>query len=299
MSLAGFGVTQRGGLPPDVTLNRMSSTIISDSKCLGPPDDLAGAVLVCAFSGSNSPCHGDSGSALVLTTPTPVAVGVTGAGTCDANTAAEFADLTAPEILQFVQGNDDPPLAPRPTGAPTLAGPTQVPQVGQTLRCTPGSWTEAPALAYAFLEGTNDLVLRAGSSSVRAPDRRRRAKHPSAASRRRPPAAPASRSRLRPSRCSTRPTSRSRPRRRDPAERPSCACASSAGRGRSAGSRSAPPAGPRIGGRACTTTAAAGPAVALRFPVKRAAPTGNARVSVTARGADGRSAAGSGVLVVR
>ena len=218
VSLAGFGVRPRPARA-DVTLNRMSSTLIPDSECLGPPDDLAGAVLVCAFSGTNSPCHGDSGSALVLMASTPVAIGVTGAGTCDANTAAEFADLTAPEILQFVQGNDNPPLAPRPTGARgRRADEGAAGRADAALHA--GLLDRDPDARVQFLEGTNDLVLRTGSAR-NAPGRRRRAPHPSAASPRRPPAAPASRSRLRHSRCSTRPTSRSRPRGRAPAARPS------------------------------------------------------------------------------
>jgi secreted trypsin-like serine protease len=168
VGLTGFGDTSANAGPDsDVTLNRMSSTLIPDVSCLRPPNDAANAVIVCAFSGTNSPCHGDSGAPLVLTTPTPVAVGVTGAGTCDANTAAEFADLTSPEILAFVEGNDDPPLAPRETAAPALSGPTPTPQVGQTLTCAPGSWTGTPTLGYAFLETTAGLVLRSGPSSYR------------------------------------------------------------------------------------------------------------------------------------
>ena len=41
------------------------------------------------------------------------------------------------------------------------------------------------------------------------------------------------------------------------------------------------------------------PTFVLRLPVKRTAPAGAARVSVTARAADGRSAAGSGAVLVR
>ena len=140
----------------------MNGTLVDQTDCLRAPYDTANAVLLCAFSGSSSPCGGDSGSGLVLMTPLPVLVGVTRAASCTSNSAASFADLTAPEILQFVQGNDDPPAAPRPTAPPMIERPTPVPQVGQTISCTPGTWTGSPSFAYSLYEGVNHQLLRSG-----------------------------------------------------------------------------------------------------------------------------------------
>ena len=151
-ALPGFGLKVAGGTI-DGTLNGMNGTLVDQTDCLRAPYDTANAVLLCAFSGSSSPCGGDSGSGLVLMTSTPVLVGVTRAASCTSNSTASFADLTAPEILQFVQGNDDPPAAPRPTAPPVIERPTPVPQVGQTIRCTSGTWTGSPSFVYSLYEG--------------------------------------------------------------------------------------------------------------------------------------------------
>jgi Trypsin len=161
--LAGFGLKTVGGTI-DGTLNELSATIVDRTACLRAPNDTNNAVQLCAFSGSGSPCGGDSGGALVLMqNGSPVVVGVTRAATCTGNSSALFADVTAPEILEFVQGNDDPPAAPRPTVQPTLELPTTEPQVGQTLRCSPGTWSGAPTFGYAFYDAVTHLLLRSGS----------------------------------------------------------------------------------------------------------------------------------------
>jgi hypothetical protein len=167
-SLAGFGITAVGG-SADGTLNGMTGTFIAGADCL---DSTAyynsNAVIVCGFSGTNSTCFGDSGSALVLTGPTPVAVGVLhGGASCGGNVTATFANLAAPEILRFVQGDENPPVAPRLTSEPALERPTATMQVGETVQCTPGTWTGDPTLSYSFVEGTNYAVLQSGSAAYR------------------------------------------------------------------------------------------------------------------------------------
>jgi hypothetical protein len=283
-----------------VALNTMNSTVIDDPACLGPPDDRYNAVLVCAFSGTNAPCHGDSGAALILTTPTPVAVGVTGSGSsgCGANTVALFADLTAPEVLRFVQGDDAPPTAPRPTASPALALSTPIPQVGQTIRCVPGGWTNEPTLAYSFREATNDVVLREGVSAYplrigdagRAVRCRVAATNPGGTSTADSPDSPAVLSEP------------------ELSVSPGGARPGGVALVRVAFVRWAQPIGsatvctassPRVGTRVChTRRLAAGtrPTVTVRFPVRRAAPAARTRVTVTARSTDGRSATGSTTL---
>ena len=60
VTLAGFGLKDDNGTI-DGTLNGMNGTLVDQSECLPPAYDTANGVLLCAFSGSSSPCSGDSG----------------------------------------------------------------------------------------------------------------------------------------------------------------------------------------------------------------------------------------------
>jgi hypothetical protein len=168
VTLAGFGLRAPGG-SIDGTLNAMSSTLVDPADCLDRGDDgSANGVLLCAFSGPSSPCNGDSGGALVLPGATPVLVGVMSRGPlpCGVNSLAWYGNVAAPELLQFVQGNDAPPTAPRPATPTTLVHPTPALQVGQTLRCAAGTWSGSPSLAFEFREGVNGDVLQSGPSAT-------------------------------------------------------------------------------------------------------------------------------------
>jgi len=165
VKIVGYGLKAVGS-SIDGTLNGMTATLVDQGECLRPSDDTANGVVLCAFSGTSSPCSGDSGSALVLPGPPAIVMGVTRAAACRANTGSSYADVSAPEILQFIQGNDNPPMAPRATSVSTLEHPTAVMQVGQTLTCKPGGWTGSPTYSYEFREGFNDTVLRSGPLST-------------------------------------------------------------------------------------------------------------------------------------
>jgi hypothetical protein len=163
VSLAGFGLKTINGTI-DGTLNGMTGTLVDQGECLPPAYDTANGVLLCAFSGSSSPCSGDSGGALVLPGSTPVVIGVTRAASCSSNSVASYANVTAPEILQFIQGNDTPPMAPRPQTTTSLQHPTPIMQVGQTVDCVPGGWSGTPSLSYEIREGANGTVLQSSTS---------------------------------------------------------------------------------------------------------------------------------------
>jgi hypothetical protein len=168
VTLAGYGLKADGG-SIDGTLNAMTSTLVDQSECLDRGDDgSANGVLICAFSGTSSPCNGDSGSALVLPGATPVLIGVMSRGPlpCAVNSLAWYGNVAAPEVLQFVQGNDTPPTAPRPTTESRLVHPTQSLQVGQTVECVPGTWTGTPTLVYEFREAVNGDVVQSGPTST-------------------------------------------------------------------------------------------------------------------------------------
>jgi hypothetical protein len=162
VTLAGYGRTDVNRAD-DGVLNGMTATFFAGSRCLELPEVRANAIFACGFSGLNAPCFGDSGSALV-TRGRAVEVGVTHSSECARNLTAIFVNLTAPEILRFVEGDDHPPMAPRLLELPTVA-PSTTMQVGETVRCLPGLWTGRPSVRFVFLAGTD--VLRTGASTYR------------------------------------------------------------------------------------------------------------------------------------
>ena len=303
VSLAGYGV-RAAGSSADGTINGMSGTLIDSGRCLPRSDEAANGVLLCVFSGSSSPCSGDSGGALVLRTPAPVLVGVTRAATigCRANTGSSYANVTAPEILEFVRGNDNPPMAPRPIGSTTLEGPTTVMQVGQTVTCRAGSWSGNPTFAYEFWEDEHDTMVRSGPSptyKLREVDAGRtfycRVLATNAGGTTFDESPDADVPVQNPPELSVPPSIAQRGRaatvrvRLDDWIRPLgkvAVCVRLA---------------PRIGGKVCRTATPAGaaPVVVIQLRVKPTAPLVRARATVTARAADGRSAIGPAFVQLR
>jgi hypothetical protein len=304
VSLAGFGLKVDSGAI-DGTLNGMTSTLVDQAECLNRgDDDSANGVLLCAYSGSSSPCNGDSGGALVLPGSTPVLVGVMSRGPspCAVNSLAWYGNMTAPELLQFVQGNDAPPTAPRPSSPTRLVHPTQVPQVGQTVQCVPGTWSGSPGFSYEFREGVNGNVIQSGPSAayrLRDVDVGRRLAcrvlaanaggttfHQSEITPDEVVGAPYLSVQQTTARRGTRVTFRvklvdwARPYGKVDV----CVALS-----------------PRVGGKVCRAAKPAGaPAtVAMQLKVRLSAPAVRARASVTARAADGRKASGPAFVQVR
>ena len=72
-----------------------------------------------------------------------------------------FVNLAAPEVRDFVEGSETPPIAPRGGGAGSIEGFLQV---GHSLSCKPGSWSNSPTFTYAFVNGANNQVLQQSSS---------------------------------------------------------------------------------------------------------------------------------------
>ena len=123
VEMAGFGrsspTVQTSG-----PLSWMTATVDPQGECSSTGRGLTAnnGIVLCASSPSGAVCNGDSGSGLVTTTGAPVLIGVVsaGAGGCDVGSHGTFTYTGAPEILQFVQGNDNPPTAPRETSATFL-----------------------------------------------------------------------------------------------------------------------------------------------------------------------------------
>lgn len=302
LTLAGYGVKAYGGTI-DGTLNGMTATLVDPTECLRPADDRNNAVLLCAFSGSSSPCGGDSGGGLVVNAPTPVLVGLARTSTCSRNASASFSNVTAPETLEFILGNDNPPIAPRPASPPTLEHPTPVLQVGQTVRCTTGTWSGSPAFSYRLREASTGSTLRSGPS----PSYVLKDGDAGFSILCRVIATNAGGTAFDDSSASATPV----------ANAPEISMKETAARrGGTVGVRVAldgwvRPLGvvticarlsPRIGGRTCraATPAGATPApVALGLAVKKSAPAVRARVQLTATTADGRVARATGYVNVR
>jgi hypothetical protein len=127
----------------------------------------AEAVFLCGSNTGGSACNGDSGGSLVreldggLTLIGVIdTVQLLGGERCRHGALNGFVNLAAPEIQDFVEGSEDPPLAPRGEGA-SLRGELTV---GQMLTCEPGSWSNEPTYTYTFVDSARREVLQHGSS---------------------------------------------------------------------------------------------------------------------------------------
>jgi hypothetical protein len=155
---AGFGLTRPGGRL-DLTLHAMTGSV---GRCGNP----AAAVCFCATSPSGAVCAGDSGGGLVSTTTTPILLGIATAASCLPGTIGWFANAGAPEIARFIEGDDDPPMAPREVESPSLR-PAGRPRVRERLGCLPGRWSGSPTFAYSFVDERGRVLQTSRSSWYR------------------------------------------------------------------------------------------------------------------------------------
>src|SRR5262249_13309775 len=164
---AGFGLQQ-----PTVTASGQLSWMTGIVDAQGECGDSEGGLLpndatyLCASSAASAVCNGDSGSGLVTTGgSSPVLIGVADATTngCSPGSHSLFAWTGAPEILQFIQGNDHPPTAPRETATTFVRlgwASSGAVYAGYTLTCTSGSWSDpAASVTYSFVDTTSGTVL--------------------------------------------------------------------------------------------------------------------------------------------
>lgn len=167
--LTGFG-EQQYGLESDHELHSLSMTAGFAGTCGGEAD----AVFVCASSQAGSGCSGDSGSALTSGSPT-LLVGVmdtiqeVSGQYCQVGSTNGFVNTSAPEISDFIEGSETPPMAPRGGKGVAFAGEGkegEQAKVGAPLTCEPGSWSGSPTITYAFVDSANGIVLQSGPSST-------------------------------------------------------------------------------------------------------------------------------------
>jgi hypothetical protein len=69
--------------------------------------------------------------------------------------------VDAPDVLDFIHGNDHPVIAPRANDTTFVQLEGQPPlHAGSTLTCTSGNWDGAPSLSYEFFDVRSGEVLQ-------------------------------------------------------------------------------------------------------------------------------------------
>ncbi|HST38556.1 MAG TPA: trypsin-like serine protease, partial [Conexibacter sp.] len=162
--ITGYGRQVAGGTP-DGQLYAVGTTIGDPLVCGGE----ANAVVLCISSQVGSACEGDSGGPLTIgAVQAGVASFVTDippAGACAVGSVNGYTNLAAPEILEWVNGNPAPPIAPRGGRDVSARG---VFQAGSSMTCSAGTWTGTPAFAYTFVDTRNGQVLQSGANATYA-----------------------------------------------------------------------------------------------------------------------------------
>jgi secreted trypsin-like serine protease len=166
LTVAGYGRQASGA--PDGSLNALTATADAQGQCGNLWNTIiptSNAVAFCAAAASASLCSGDSGAAIVTADPPHTIVGVASAGptSCTPGGHALFTNVQAPEILDFIRGNDEPATAPRAsqTTYVRLSGDTPL-RAGTRVTCTSGGWDGAPTIEYLFLDRRTGEVIEHG-----------------------------------------------------------------------------------------------------------------------------------------
>ncbi len=155
--ITGFG-RQVPGEAPNGQLYGMNAGLIDPRRCGGPSN----ALFLCSTSATASACQGDSGGPMTIGSPASL-VGVLsfGPNACRPGSVNGYTNATAREISDFIAGSDNPPLAPRGGTDVSARG---IFRVGDTVTCSPGSWSNNPTFAYAFVSPGTGTALQFGPS---------------------------------------------------------------------------------------------------------------------------------------
>jgi trypsin len=169
LSISGYGKEEGAegeGHNSNGNLYSTTLTAISSDACRAGVG-LNSAVLLCAVSPSSSTCQGDSGGPL---TEGGVQVGIVdfGAKECPVGVPDVFTNIAAPEVRDFIEGSEAPPVAARLTSAPVIkpaAGTT--PLDYSPLTCEPGAWSGSPTFSYSFqVENASAQLLQSGPGNI-------------------------------------------------------------------------------------------------------------------------------------
>jgi Trypsin len=164
----GFGEQSVAPKEMNGRLYSLGMTLAFNASCGGEAD----ALFVCASTPTGSVCIGDSGSGLTVAGSPTALVGVAdtveviSGEPCRDGALGGFANVAAPEIQEFVDGNEVPPKAPRGGAGAQLTASSSPPMPGQSVTCKPGPWSGEPAFTYAFIASQEGHVLQSGDSPV-------------------------------------------------------------------------------------------------------------------------------------
>jgi hypothetical protein len=164
-TFSGFGAESATARELNGSLYSLETRLESSAACGGAVE----ADFLCARTGGGSACSGDSGGGLTdQPGGTLTLIGVvdflvgSAREPCLPGNLNGFANVTAPEIRDFIEGSESPPLAPR-GGSALLRGE---PMVGQVLTCEPSEWSNGPTFTYTFLNSAREEVLQRGVSAT-------------------------------------------------------------------------------------------------------------------------------------
>jgi hypothetical protein len=164
--LSGFG--EENPLTRELNGNLYSLRVeLQESRRCGGPAD---ALFLCGSSSAGTACRGDSGGSVIGGESSNLVgvidtVAIVGGQSCTPGALDGFANVTAPEIRDFVEGSESPPRAPQGGGGVVIRGFISV---GNSLTCEPGSWTNSPSLTFAFIDDGSGQTLQRGGSSTYA-----------------------------------------------------------------------------------------------------------------------------------
>jgi hypothetical protein len=172
LSISGYGKEEGAESSlPNGKLYSTTLTAISSDACRKLTGEINSAVLLCAESATSSTCQGDSGGPLTEGNPA-VEVGTVdfGGKECPVGQPVAFTNLAAPEVRDFIEGSESPPVAARPTSPPILKPAGATPVDFGPMTCEPGAWNGSPTFTYTIQEeNSSAAVLQSGPGNIFTP----------------------------------------------------------------------------------------------------------------------------------
>ncbi|MCW2952071.1 MAG: conserved repeat domain protein [Conexibacter sp.] len=166
LGFSGYG-QENPPAAPDFKLYAAQFPVLGDDSCSTDVSPNASASVICVESPTQSACFGDSGGPLVAANGQVGVASFVESTSCGRGHVG-FADVTAPEVRAFIDGSDQPPVAPRQSAVASLNG-VSPPVVGSPLTCTPGTWTPGATFGYLFELAATGQVLQSGAGNVFVP----------------------------------------------------------------------------------------------------------------------------------
>jgi secreted trypsin-like serine protease len=166
--LSGWGTTAPREPSPDDNHDPLppllqKATLRASTLCASSYPDYNDAVQLCAGQTGLDACQGDSGGPLAVTIgglPQLAGIVSAGAGCAWENYPGLYTRVSDAHVHDFIAaavagGGGYAVRRPANTAAPTISG---TPAADHLLTCDPGTWTDARALSYRFVDGNGEVV---------------------------------------------------------------------------------------------------------------------------------------------